>query len=249
MWPRRLPDPIRRYYAYYHRVPHLVQAGEEDVGYGCPDLPPLCLYWVEPWRVGWDMHHLDGPVCAGNVPVHGLAGGGAGVVGHMMMPAFSWRRRVYSTRAAWPSAFRLSWNGRSGVPSPGAQIRRLDFPGWLVRTTFFSAPPPEVPAGRGRVPYGGRVDGQYDASPLVPSGDGPPRLFNERSLLLGRGAVVWYGPYGLHVEKPSRSATLRAVLRLHGMMPNLSIMRPATPRRSSCRGQTRSRTAARQDPP
>ncbi len=33
---------------------------------------------------------------------------------------------------------------------------------------------------------------------------------------------------GLHVEKPSRPAILRAVLRLHGIMPNLSPMRLAS---------------------
>ena len=43
------------------------------------------------------------------------------------------------------------------------------------------------------------------------------------------GVALLYGmDHGLHVEKPSRSAILRAVLRLHGMTPNLSIVRLAS---------------------
>ena len=41
-------------------------------------------------------------------------------------------------------------------------------------------------------------------------------------------ALLYGMDHGLHVEKPSRSAILRAVLRLHGMMPNLSTMRLAS---------------------
>ena len=214
-------------HAHYHRVPHHIRAAGEDAGYGCPDLPPLCLYGVGLRGAVRSVHHPDGPARISNVLVNCPAGEGAGVVGDMM-PAFLWRRRAYSARAAWPSAFRLSRNGRSGVPPPGAQIRWIDHLGWLARTMFFSAPSPEAPAGRGRVPYGGRVDGQHGASLLAPSGDGPPRLFNERSLLLGGGgAAAWYGPYGLHAENPSRPAILRAVLQMHGMTPNLPTMRLA----------------------
>ena len=141
------------------------------------------------------------------------------------IPTFPWRRRAYPVRAAWLSPFRFSWNCRSSVPSPSAPIRLTALLEWFVRTAPF--PPrrlrPLLDVGESRsvvAPASGMARPSSLRLAMV-------SLLSLMNSSCSSGVALLYGMgRGLRVEKPSRPATLRAVLRLHAT-PNLLHIRPA----------------------
>ena len=76
---------------------------------------------IELRGAGRDVHDLDGPVHAGNVLSHVLAGEGAGVVGYDSHLPVAPAGILCQGHVDLP--FRFSWNCRSSVPSPSAPIR------------------------------------------------------------------------------------------------------------------------------